>query len=623
MGILIKEVRVSNFRSLHNISVTLEPVTLLVGANNSGKTSFLRALHLALGIGRRAVSKEDIYIAPGEILPPDRKAIIDILIIPTDGTKRVNNFTSEWEEHFGSLIQPNELEMDFLGIRTIIRYDVLKNDYIIEQHALNNWQVDSTNWENTSLLRNGKISRNTLENIPLFFIDAQRDICEDLRDRASYWGRLVNNLGLSEENVEEIEKELSSINDKIINGSDVLVHLKNELKQLNDVDSNKGKGVEITPLTRKLRDLNKGMDIHFQDGESESFSISYHGMGTRSWATLLTFNANISWMAKKAQEAHNKPFYPILALEEPESHLHPQAQRHIYNQLTRFDGQKIVSTHSPYIVGLADLKTIRHFSKTVTETKVTLIDLNGLEDEDIRKINREVMNTRGELLFSRALVLFEGETEEQALPIFARAFWKTHPYELGICFVGIGGKGKYLPFLRVANGLGLNWFILSDGEKDAVKAVKSALRKIDIETVSLPDNIIIIDSKDNFEKHLIRQGYDQELIMAVEIVDGEGYFKRFIEKHDGDPHSPKKTSDICSTCGQNIYEKSTRDYSDNEGIKQALYDCLDKGKTKYGPVIAETICSLPDKTRLFPPKILELFVSISNSLGLPKAEGGE
>ncbi|TGN99818.1 hypothetical protein PN36_33250 [Candidatus Thiomargarita nelsonii] len=56
--------------------------------------------------------------------------------------------------------------------------------------------------------------------------------------------------------------------------------------------------------------------------------------------------------------------------------------------------------------------------------------MNSLDNESQRKIRRQVLNTRGELLFARALVLFEGETEEQALPIFANAYWGKHPYEL-------------------------------------------------------------------------------------------------------------------------------------------------------------------------------------------------
>ena len=53
-------------------------------------------------------------------------------------------------------------------------------------------------------------------------------------------------------------------------------------------------------------------------------------------------------------------------------------------------------------------------------------------------------------LKARALVFFEGETEEQALPDFAEKYWDKHPNDLGFSFVGVGGSGSYLPFLRMA-----------------------------------------------------------------------------------------------------------------------------------------------------------------------------
>ena len=43
------------------VLVTLSVVTVLVGMNNSGKTSFLKALHLALGADRRVVSADDFF----------------------------------------------------------------------------------------------------------------------------------------------------------------------------------------------------------------------------------------------------------------------------------------------------------------------------------------------------------------------------------------------------------------------------------------------------------------------------------------------------------------------------------------------------------------------------------
>lgn len=83
-GIRICQVRVRNFRSLKSVDVNLSRRTLLIGANNSGKTSFLETLYAAMGSGTRMLSEDDIYLAPNEVeVPCDRIIVIDLLVFQT------------------------------------------------------------------------------------------------------------------------------------------------------------------------------------------------------------------------------------------------------------------------------------------------------------------------------------------------------------------------------------------------------------------------------------------------------------------------------------------------------------------------------------------------------------
>ena len=584
MGILISEVRIRNFHSLHSVDVPLGEVTLLTGAINAGKTSFLRALYLSLGIGKRIVSKEDIYVAPKEKLPRSRQALIDILIVPMDDEtgKKSDSFNDMWREYFGNNINMDASDQEFVAIRTKIKYDVLR-DYYLEQFSLDKWTSDLAEASEKN------ISHISLEKVPLYYIDAQRDISEDIKDRSSYWGRLVSDVGLTEKQISKIEKQLNKINAEIVSTSDVLSHMKIELDKLNSVVSQNEEGVHITPLTRKIRDLNRGMDVHFQDGQSEAFPISQHGMGTRSWAALLIFRAYTSWLLEISQKSSDSPtpLHPLLALEEPEAHLHPHGQRHVFQQIQSLMGQKIVSTHSPYIASMANVFDLRHFSKKGSCTTIRQLNIADFDEEAIRKLKREVLNTRGEILFARAIVLFEGETEEEALPIFAEYYWGVHPHELGISFIGVGGAGKYLPFLRLAKNFNIPWFIFSDGEPIPLRDMRSALRQ----AKEKEDNrVVIIPNNGNFEKYLIDEGYSIEI---QEVFKEQDLKQATNERH------------------RRALEARWKPMSDSELLLK-MKGC----KTQFAPSVANKLCMLPDEERRLPSKVRELLEIISATLSL-------
>jgi len=506
--IRVDSVRISNFRSLRNVEVILGTTTLLVGMNNSGKTSFLRALHLALGTDRRLISSDDFYVeANGE----EAEILIDVRIIPVEaGGGRTNTFDQAWiDSDFGGsgIIAIDSDDKEFVAFRTRVSHDVVKSDFVLERLSLTDWpSID--NWQEATAV--GRVPR--FGQLTSYFIDAQRDFVGDLRTRSSYLGKLLSKIEISSEEIAGLEERLRELNEDIVANSEVLSHIVEVLTALNRTVPAFGDGIEMTPVSKKIRDVTKGLDVQFADSSGSSFPLESHGMGTRSWASLLSFEAYVSWTAKLA-ETVQLPFHPILSLEEPESYLHPNAQRAVHDQIVQGIGQRIVSTHSPYIAGQANLGDIVHFSKTGTETLACRMPAEELLPEESRKIRREIMRTRGELLFAQAVVLFEGETEEQAFPMFARHHWGRHPFERGVSFVGVGGDGNYFPFIRILEALRIPWFIFGDGEPAAQACVNSALGKIG---ASLPHpNVFILPNGNAIEEYLLAEGYQAELKPAV------------------------------------------------------------------------------------------------------------
>ena len=436
MGILIQTIRIFGFRGLKNIEVNLEPVTVLTGMNNTGKTSFLKALQIALG-NRLFITHDDFYLS-GEFNTD--KIIVDLKIVPVDAEGKISaDFGENWELLFTEdRITIDEDGNSFVPLRSVVIYDQFRATFRTRQSILPEWPAfENENHEFWYQTQNGKDWSFFYEELPFFYMDAQRDILDDMKTKTSYLGKMISKIEFSKEDVKKIEKQIKELNEQAVRSSDILANIKTTLKELNTAMDTPDEGVEITPFTKKIRDLNKGLSIYYRD-KKESFPMEYHGMGTRSWSSLLTLKSFIDILDKNAAKEQNV-FFPILAIEEPEAHLHPNAQKKLYSQIKGVKGQKIISTHSPYIAASAELSQIRNFYKDDVSVACGAINTKNLDKEDIRKIKRQVINTRGEIFFSKAIVFFEGETEGQALPILAEKYFSKAPIEFGIDFFGVDG----------------------------------------------------------------------------------------------------------------------------------------------------------------------------------------
>lgn len=520
-GIFVKEVRVRHYRCLYSVDVELGALTLLIGQNNAGKTSFLNAIFAAIGAGQRGLSSEDVFIRTNEVsAPKSRSVVVDILIRPAgaDG-KIVDVFPrgSPWLELWGSGIVQDDDDHDLAAIRTEFKWNAVKGEYNLERRFLKDWQKDSTTWEDSKPVEKvPPVTAPQVEPLALYLLDAKRDIAEDLRSRTSFWSKLVDEHGLTPADVERIENDLTAINKDIVDSSTVFTHVQGHLRDFHETLSCDQDSIAITPLARHLRDLARGMDVVLSTRGAPPFPLHQQGMGTRSLGTFFAFWAFTTWRQKQGTSG---AVHPMMALEEPETHLHPQAQRAMFRQIVRMPGQRIISTHSPYICSQCEIAHMRHFSKVGEETRVSrLAPAPGtapLTPEDLRKIDRQVMNTRGDMLFARALVFFEGETEEQALPDFATTHWTKHPNDLGYSFIGVGGHGGYLPFLRMAESFHIPWFVFSDGEPDAITSVNNALTAIGQPTVPNNPRVIVLPTGQDFEACMVTETNRTALIAEI------------------------------------------------------------------------------------------------------------
>jgi len=180
-----------------------------------------------------------------------------------------------------------------------------------------------------------------------------------------------------------------------------------------------------------------------------------------------------------------------------------------------------------------------------------------------------------------------GETEEQALPILAQKHLGKTSVEMGLDFVGVGGHGNYLPFLRFAEALNIPWLIFSDAEDNIKESVQSQFASSgSIKNES--DCIVFLDMGKNFESQLIADGFSSEIKQA--IIDQGVY--------TNDHHKQAKVQEINA-------------YDDDK-----IYEVITGSKTQYGPAIAEQIIK---SDKALPPKMIELIGKIENVFNVQEA----
>ena len=195
--------------------------------------------------------------------------------------------------------------------------------------------------------------------------------------------------------------------------------------------SNIGIAREIT-----LRDILDKLELWLQsDGESDV--RMRRGLG---YNNLLFMATELLLLGQE------KDFtLPLLMIEEPEAHIHPQLQLRLMDFLEEKtsdadDVQIIISTHSPNLASRVNVESIfllskgQAYSLRANETKLAISDYNFLR--------RFLDVTKANLFFAKAVVIVEGDAENILLPTIAELLGGSFT-EQGVSIVKVGHTGLF------------------------------------------------------------------------------------------------------------------------------------------------------------------------------------
>ena len=441
----LDEFSVTNYRSITSANkIKIKDLTVLVGKNNEGKSNLLTALNVAMNA---AIYRSDYRYEPNYTRIRYGQSYDWKRDFPLQLQHRKSNFYSFFELTFELDSEEIKELFTLTGIRCSNGRITIKI------------RIGKDNTPMLSVPKQGTSSYNEKASIITEFISKRINFnyIQAVRTDGMTIGALQNAVDYrlrSLERNEEYKAAMETI-DRLRQES--LAELNKRLTEPLKVFIPNLKSINISVAPQVLR--RNDFDIVVDDGTPTS--ISNKGDGIKSLITLAVLKErNVTRGAS------------VIAIEEPESHLHPGAIHNLAEVIKNLseDNQVIISTHNPLFVSLSS------------------IDSNIIVDQGSAKPAKqidEVRNVLGVLPIDnlrdmRFALVVEGITDQKSLTKILPMYSKTIRDSLNkneLIIYPIHGAGKLSNQLNYLRNSMCKYIVLLDNDKAGRDAVDDAKSK--------------------------------------------------------------------------------------------------------------------------------------------------
>lgn len=540
----LTNVRIQNFRSCRDVSLEVGGMHALVGANNAGKSAVLRALDFLFNPSAKSLNEESFWNKDtsleirveaifSDLTDKEKEALGAYL--KADGTfhmarsARMGTKSGESEsdleqgedkigigQHYKKPVpEPEWLRESNFNISNIKEWWKNKDQLTVDGLSfaefvggtkapnVGDWKEKAKAFITThadkipmqdAWIDNPKGYANVLKGgtLPFFvLVPAVRGVTEESKGtKSSPFGKLLFAIldTVTQEKRTKIESILAEISKQMnrSGGGERVSLIADTEKQLNTLlnDFFTGCDLEIEFETPTLEVLLSAPKLYVDDGFRNAIENKGHGLQRAVIFTILRRYAEYMTSSSDGKKRNL-----ILAVEEPELYMHPQAQRtvrRVFRKIAEGGDQVLFSTHSSLLVDVAYFDEIIRLESSCEKTndKKTTVSrawqlpmarmLHDLETrfpslkgkatpESMRDLYSNAYNPRrNEGFFASKIILVEGLTEEYCLPIYADVLPGCAFDPQGISVVECGGKIPMDRLFRIFNELRIPCYILFD-----------------------------------------------------------------------------------------------------------------------------------------------------------------
>ncbi|WP_170429806.1 ATP-dependent nuclease [Ruegeria arenilitoris] len=547
-------VKIEHFRGIKSADILLPDHGVLIGDNNTGKTTVFEALDLALGPDRlnrfppidehdfyqshyfNAVASqedqtEDVQNSDGEgseqDVVEDSQEGIDVVVeqprieievtvsdLSDDQKSHFNDYIEFWDSDADEFyVEDNPEGVDPANISEALRitflgwYDPDDDDFVGKTYFTRTLTENETadEFRKKDKLMCGFLYLRTLRTAGRA-LSLERGSLLDLilrlkEVRPQMWEDAIEKLA---EFTVAAEPELGI--------SGILESINAALKKYVPKEWGVEPHLKVSNLTREH--LRKVITAFIATGEGDHAAPYYRqGTGTINMLVL----AMLSQIAADKQNV-------IFAMEEPETAIPPYAQKRIVHEIRALAAQALFSSHSPYVLEEFALEETVVLGRT-SAGELSRQSINLPANLKL-KVYRQDFRTRFcEGLLSRRVLVAEGETETTAFPVVCRRLAELAPQKyksleaLGVCTLNAGSDSKIPSMATLFKGLGKRTFALCDKQDAASQA------QIESEV-----ELLLMHEKKGFEA-LVVQGTTEDAL------------KRFAGSIEWPPHLAAKYPD--------------------------------------------------------------------------------